>query len=46
MVSFKLEPDAALSNAEKQMLKEAKNRPVVYDEDSPELTPAMEEATL
>ena len=44
MVSFKLEPDAALSNAEKQLLKEAKNRPGVYDEDSPELTPAMEEA--
>ncbi len=46
MVSFKLEPDAVLSKEETQMLADAKNRPVVYDDDSPELTDAMEEAFI
>lgn len=46
MVSFKLEQGTRLSNEEKQMLKEAKKRPIVYDADSPELTDDMEQAFI
>lgn len=46
MVSFKLEQEARLSNEEKQMLREARKIPIVYDMDSPELTDDMEQAFI
>lgn len=46
MVSYKLEQQSQLSNEEKQMLREAKKRPIVYDADSPELTDDMEKAFI
>lgn len=33
-----------LSEKQIKMIEEAKNKPVVYDEDSPEMTPEMEKA--
>lgn len=42
MVNFKLEQDAKLSQKEKKLLAEAKKRPIVFDDDSPELTADME----
>lgn len=44
MVTYELEKDAVLTNREKKLLAEAKKLPVVYDEDSPELTDDMEKA--
>ena len=44
MVTFELDGNAALTNREKRMLTAAKELPVVYDDDSPELTDDMEEA--
>lgn len=46
MVSFKLNPDAKISEEEMQMLENAKKLPVIYDKDSPELSSAMEEAFI
>ncbi|MCM1039350.1 MAG: hypothetical protein NC434_08505 [Ruminococcus sp.] len=46
MVSYKLKPGTQLTAEEKQMLKEAKKRPIVYDADSPELTEDMEKAFI
>lgn len=46
MVLYKLKQGAAVSNEEKEMLNEAKKLPVVYDEDSPELTDDMEKAFI
>ena len=46
MVTFELEPGSVLSDEERKLLAEAKKLPVVYDEDSPELTDAMEQAFL
>lgn len=47
MVTFKLtEKNAVLSEAEKKMIEDAKKLPVVYDEDSPQLTEAMEKAFI
>lgn len=46
MVTFELEQGAVLSDEERKLLAEAKKLPVVYDEDSPELTDAMEQAFL
>lgn len=47
MVTFKLtEKNAALTDAEKRMIEDAKRLPVVYDEDSPQLTDAMEKAFI
>lgn len=46
-VTFKLtEENSALTENEKRMLEKAKKLPVVYDEDSPELTEEMEKAFL
>lgn len=42
MVSFKLEQGAKVSSEEKRMLENAKVLPIVFDEDSPELTEEME----
>ena len=44
MVTFELEGSAALTSSEKKALSAAKRLPVVYDEDSPELTDDMEKA--
>ena len=46
MVTFELESGSVLSDEERKLLAEAKKLPVVYDEDSPELTDAMEQAFL
>ena len=35
-----------LTSEQIRMIEDAKNKPIVYDEDSPELTPAMEKAFL
>lgn len=44
MVTFELDGSAALTSGEKNLLSAAKRLPVVYDEDSPELTDDMEKA--
>lgn len=46
MVKFNLDKHKRLTEEEKQQLELAKALPVVYDEDSPETTPAMEEAFI
>ncbi len=46
MVNYKVQPDTPLSDAEKRALAQAKQKPVVYDEDSPEMTDAMEKAFI
>lgn len=46
MVTFELREGMELSPEEKQALEDAKKLPVVYDEDSPELTEAMEQAFI
>ncbi len=46
MVTFELDGTAALTNREKSLLSEAKKLPVVYNEDSPEMTDNMEKAFL
>lgn len=46
MVTFELDSAAALTGREKKLLAEAKKLPVIYDEDSPELTDDMEKAFL
>ena len=44
MVTFELKENKELDEREKQMLAQAKNVPVIFDEDSPELTKEMEDA--
>ena len=44
MVKFELNGNAALTAREQRLLAEAKKLPVIYDEDSPELTDEMESA--
>ena len=46
MVAFDLKQGSVLSDEEKRLLAEAKKMPIVYDEDSPELTDAMEQAFI
>ena len=47
MVTFKLtKENAALTEEEKKMVKEAKDLPIIYDEDSPELTEKMKQAFI
>ena len=46
MVTFELKQGSVLSDEEKRLLAEAKKMPIVYDEDSPELTDAMEQAFI
>ena len=43
MVTFELKENAELDEREKQMLARAKNVPIIFDDDSPELTKEMEE---
>lgn len=44
MERYSLEEGAVLSNEERSQLAHAKKLPVVYDEDSPEMTDDMEQA--
>ena len=47
MVTFKLTTEnATLTEEEKKMVKEAKKLPIIYDEDSPELTENMKKAFI
>lgn len=46
MVSFELDEAAILTKQERKVLLEAKGLPIVYDEDSPELTDDMERAFI
>lgn len=47
MVTFKLTGEnLALTEQEKQMIEEAKKLPVVFDEDSPQLTEEMKKAFI
>ena len=46
MVSFELNENSIVTNEEKNMLEEAKKMPVVFDEDSPELSVVMEKSLL
>ena len=46
MVTYELKQDATLTSRERQLIREAKNLPPVFDEDSPELTPDMEKAFI
>lgn len=46
MVTYKLDKNATLTSEEKEILAAAKKLPVVYDEDSPELTDDMERAFI
>lgn len=46
MVTFELDKTSVLTNEEKRILAKAKKLPVVYDEDSPELTDEMEKAFM
>ena len=44
MVTFELDKTAALTKEEKKVLAKAKELPITYDEDSPEMTDDMEKA--
>ncbi len=44
MVTFELTQTAVLTDEEKRMLEKAKKMPVVFDDDSPQLTDDMERA--
>lgn len=44
MVTHELKGNEKLTEHEKTMIEKAKEMPIIYDEDSPELTPAMEKA--
>ena len=44
MVIFELDEDTVLTSAERKQLDAAKKLPIVFDEDSPELTNEMSKA--
>ncbi len=46
MITFELNEHAILTKEEKKLLAEAKKKPIVYDEDSPEMTDDMERAFI
>ena len=46
MVTFNLKENAKLSNDEIKIIEEAKKLPVIYDDDSPELTEDMEKSFI
>lgn len=46
MVTFELKPGAKLTPDERKMLSDAKKLPVIYDDDSPEMTADMERAFI
>ena len=41
MITYILEDNKPLTNEEAAILEEAKKKPVVYDDDCPEMTPEM-----
>ncbi len=41
-----MKKDAKLTDSEREALKKAKSMPVIYDDDSPEMTPEMEQAFI
>ncbi len=46
IVTYKRDLTAPLTEEELEMLAEAEKMPIVYDEDSPEMTPEMEQAFI
>lgn len=44
MITAILSENEKLTDEDKRMLEDAKKYPIIYDEDSPELTPEMEKA--
>ena len=44
LVNYRIPKESALTEEQLLELREAAKRPIVYDEDSPELTPALEKA--
>lgn len=46
MVTYELDKTATLTDREKKLLAEARRMPIIYDEDSPELTDDMEKAFI
>ncbi|MCM1221603.1 MAG: hypothetical protein NC548_44705 [Lachnospiraceae bacterium] len=44
MITATLSKDEKLTDEDRKMLEEARQYPIIYDEDSPELTPEMEKA--
>ena len=46
MVTFELNGTTPLTNRERELLEAGKKLPIVYDEDSPELTEEMERAFI
>lgn len=44
MVTHELKGNEKLTEYEKSLIDKAKEMPIVYDEDSPELTPTMKKA--
>lgn len=44
VIKSTLEKDEPITEKDIKMIEDAKNYPIVYDEDSPELTPEMEKA--
>jgi hypothetical protein len=46
IISETLNSDEKLTQEEREMLEEAKKKPITYDEDCPELTPEMEKKFL
>ena len=46
MVTYELKPGTKLTPDERKMLSDAKKLPVIYDDDSPEMTADMERAFI
>ena len=44
LVTYRIPKNTPLTEEQIQELEEAAKRPIVYDDDSPELTPALEKA--
>ena len=44
VVNAYLDKDEKITEKDKEMIAEAKKHPIVFDEDSPEMTPEMEKA--
>lgn len=46
IVTYRRGPDTPLTDEELEMLAKAEKMPIVFDEDSPEMTPEMEQAFI
>ena len=44
MITATLSENEKLTDEDRKMLEEARKHPIIYDKDSPELTPEMEKA--